>query len=134
MFRHHQESLSAQRPSRNADVSEYSEQSAAETSGFHDSLLGFGSILKQLAADKGLANYDQTDPIQTLLKETVNANKDFLKSIDEDVYAIPGLGSTLGPSKLSTGICVIRIVLILVIQLSMRSSVSLTRFWMPWKT
>lgn len=90
-------SLSAQRPSRGADTSEFSAQSAQETTGFHDSLLGFGDLLKQLAADKGLANYNRDDALETLLKNVVNANKDLLKSIDEDVYAIPGLGPTLGP-------------------------------------
>lgn len=105
---YHQESLSGQRPSQQADISEYSEQTSAEASGFHDSLFGFGGILKQLAADKGLANYNQDDALETLLKNTVNANKDFLSSVDKYAYELPAVGSTLGPSKSNPSEPVIR--------------------------
>ncbi|CAL1695860.1 unnamed protein product [Somion occarium] len=90
-------SLSARRPSRNEDITEFSQQSSTEVTGFQDNLSGFSGILGELAADKGLANYNENDALEILLKKTVNANKDLLKSIDEGVYQIPGLGSTLGP-------------------------------------
>lgn len=92
-------SLSARRPSRNEDITEFSQQSSTEVTGFQDNLSGFSGILGELAADKGLANYNENDALEILLKKTVNANKDLLKSIDEGVYQIPGLGSTLGPSE-----------------------------------
>ena len=60
---------------------------------------GFTSLLAQLGSDKGLANYDKTDSLETLLKNVVNANKDLLKNVTEMSYAIPGLGSTVGPSE-----------------------------------
>ena len=57
------------------------------------------SLLGNLAADKGLANYDQTDSLETMIKDIVNANKDGLTAINVMVNNIPGLGPILGPSK-----------------------------------
>lgn len=78
---------------------EFKTQSANEVTAFHSNLLGFQSVLQELGADKGLANYDRTNDLETLLKDLVNANKYLLKDIDDIVYDIPGLGSTLGPSE-----------------------------------
>lgn len=66
---------------------------------FQSSLLSFQTILANLAADKGLANYDNTDDLETLLKDLVNLVKETLKAIDIMVENIPGLGPVLGPSK-----------------------------------
>ena len=77
----------------------FKEQSAHELSLFHTNLLGFQNTLAQLGADKGLANYDRNNDLETLLKEMVNAVKYLLRDIDDAVYDIPGLGPTLGPSK-----------------------------------
>ena len=68
-------------------------------SGFHSSLLGFQSTLAELGADKGLANYDKDNDLETVLKDLVNSVKYLLSDIDDMVYDIPGLGPTLGPSK-----------------------------------
>ena len=67
--------------------------------GFHTNLLGFQTVLAQLGADKGLANYDRTDALETLLKRIVNANKDALSATDVLICNIPLLGPILGPSK-----------------------------------
>lgn len=58
-----------------------------------------GSLLAQLGADKGLANYDKNDDLETLLKDTVNANKNALSATTAIVYNIPTIGPVLGPSK-----------------------------------
>lgn len=79
----------------------YEQQGAAELSQFHTNLAGFQDVLAQLAADKGLANYDSTDDLQTLLKNLVNAVKYLLNDLDEMVYNLPAVGPTLGPSKWS---------------------------------
>ena len=65
---------------------------------FRENLNGFQDILAQLGADKGLANYDRSDQIETLLKNVVNANKYLLKDVDVMVDQLPAVGGTLGPS------------------------------------
>lgn len=71
----------------------------SEITAYQDNLLGFQTLLAQLGADKGLANYDRANDLETLLKNFVNLNKDTLKSISDLVFAIPDLGPILGPSK-----------------------------------
>jgi phage-related protein len=56
-------------------------------------------ILGDLGRDKGLANYDRNNDLETLLKKIVNVNKDTLSSVTDIAYEVPLLGSTLGPSK-----------------------------------
>ena len=58
------------------------------------------SLFSKLAADKGLANYDNSDQYETLLKDIVNANKIALSDTSDLVNADPTLGPLLGPSKL----------------------------------
>lgn len=67
---------------------------------FRENLNGFQDILAELGADKGLANYDNSDSIETLLKNVVNANKYLLKDVDAMVYELPAVGGTLGPRTL----------------------------------
>lgn len=56
-------------------------------------------LLGDLGRDKGLANYDRSNDLETLLKHIVNLNKDTLSSVTDIVYEIPILGPILGPSK-----------------------------------
>lgn len=56
-------------------------------------------ILGDLGRDKGLANYDRDNDLETLLKDIVNLNKDTLSSVTDIVYEVPLLGPILGPSK-----------------------------------
>jgi hypothetical protein len=58
-------------------------------------------LLAQLGSNKGLENYDSTNDLETLLKNTVNLNKDALNTIADIVANIPVLGPLLGPSKSS---------------------------------
>jgi hypothetical protein len=64
-------------------------------------------VLAQLGADKGLANYNREDDLETLLKNVVNANKYLLSDVDEMVYKLPAVGGTLGPRTclVSWGLC-----------------------------
>lgn len=59
-------------------------------------MLGFQTALAQ--SDKGLANYDDTNDLETLLKNTVDLNKNVLNAVDTAVYNLPILGPILGPS------------------------------------
>lgn len=63
-------------------------------------MLGFQTALAQTATgpDKGLANYDNTNDLETLLKATVQLHKDTLNALDTAVYNLPVLGPILGPS------------------------------------
>ncbi|KAA1468243.1 hypothetical protein DENSPDRAFT_877951 [Dentipellis sp. KUC8613] len=77
--------------------STYGQQCSSELQAYKTNMLGFQSVFAQLGADKGLANYDKTDDLETLLKNTVNLNKDTLKSVNEMIDAIPTIGPLLGP-------------------------------------
>ncbi|KZP31335.1 hypothetical protein FIBSPDRAFT_849827 [Athelia psychrophila] len=91
-------SLAAQSSSvPDSSTGNFHQQAAAELTGFHSNVLGLQDILSQLGADKGLANYDRTDDLETLLKNTVNLNKNALSSVDTIVYNLPIVGKTLGP-------------------------------------
>lgn len=50
-------------------------------------------------SDKGLANYDKSNALETLLKNVVNANKDTLSSVTDLSYNLPVVGPTVGPSE-----------------------------------
>ena len=79
-------------------ASTFNTQSASELQAFRLDLLGFQTILEQLGSDNGLANYDNTNALEKVLKEMVNSVKYMLTDIDQMVVALPVLGPTLGPS------------------------------------
>lgn len=65
----------------------------------HDALQGFESIFSQIGADKGLANYDQSSQLETILKSLVNAIKSLLSSLTTLTENIPGLGPAIAPGS-----------------------------------
>ncbi|KZS92977.1 hypothetical protein SISNIDRAFT_466363 [Sistotremastrum niveocremeum HHB9708] len=67
------------------------------TTSYQNAFQGFQVLLGQMQSDKGLANYDKADKIQTLLKNAINLNKNLLSTITALVYQIPTLGPILGP-------------------------------------
>jgi len=75
----------------------FQQQNSDAMSDFQGGLLEFQGLLSQLAADKGLANYDSGDKLETMLKNVVNATKNTLSATDILVYRIPVLGPILGP-------------------------------------
>lgn len=94
------DSLAVQSSSaNNDDTSDFHQQAATELTGFHTNMLGIEMVLNELGADKGLANYDRTNDLETLLKNIVNVNKDTLSYITTITYNLPIVGSTLGPSE-----------------------------------
>lgn len=95
--------------------------------------MDFQGVLAQLAADKGLANYDKDNTLETLLKNTINAVKDLLSNVDELIGGIPVLGPLLGPSEywlISLWLTdFIRVIFLLVGQLYTTSSASWMKLW-----
>jgi len=87
--------------SRSSTIGEndYDFQHACATglTGFHINLLSFQSTLSSLNANRGLANYDPNNQLETLLKNMINLNKSVLGYTTVLVYNIPVLGSILGP-------------------------------------
>ena len=67
----------------------------------HDALAGFESIFSQLGADKGLANFDQSSELESLLKSLVNSMKNLLSSMTTLTENIPGLGPAVAPGMCS---------------------------------
>lgn len=93
------ESLASQSATSKPGNKVFEQRAASAASAFHTNLLGFRSLLSQLGREKGLANYDRDDQIQTLLKNIVNTNKNFLSSVDVIVKNLPILGPVVGPSE-----------------------------------
>ena len=77
----------------------FRDDTARELRGFRDNMGRTRGLLGDLGRDKGLANYDRSNDLETLLKDIVNLNKDTLSSVTDIVYEVPILGSILGPSK-----------------------------------
>ncbi|KAJ3485561.1 hypothetical protein NLI96_g4865 [Meripilus lineatus] len=69
-----------------------SSQALAALYDFLLDLLGLKALLEQLGADRGLANYDGTNHLETLLKEIVNCIKDILTQIYQLFANIPIIG------------------------------------------
>ena len=81
------------------DDPRFREDTVRELQGFRDNMDRAQGVLGDLGRDKGLANYDRNNDLETLLKDIVNLNKDTLSSVTDIVYEIPVLGPILGPSK-----------------------------------
>ncbi|KAH9486921.1 Protein priA [Psilocybe cubensis] len=79
------------------DDYDFQKQYVTGLTSFSDNMSIFQSALAEAASDKGLANYDRQNDVETLLKKVVNANKDVLSSTTTVVYNIPGIGPVLGP-------------------------------------
>jgi hypothetical protein len=77
----------------------FRDDAARELRGFRDNMDRTQGLLGNLGRDKGLANYDRNNDLETLLKDIVNLNKDTLSSVTDIVYEIPILGPILGPSE-----------------------------------
>ncbi|KAF9652026.1 hypothetical protein BDM02DRAFT_3109796 [Thelephora ganbajun] len=75
----------------------FRDNTVRELRGFRDNMGRAQGLLGDLGRDKGLANYDRNNDLETLLKDIVNLNKDALSSVTEIVYEIPLLGPILGP-------------------------------------
>ncbi|PPQ80834.1 hypothetical protein CVT25_001959 [Psilocybe cyanescens] len=80
------------------DDYDFQKQYVTSLTGFNDNISSFQTALADAAAsDKGLANYDRQNNVETLLKKVVNANKDVLSATTTVVYNVPTIGPMLGP-------------------------------------
>ena len=93
------ENLASQSSSFN-NVPNFQQNAVTKFSSFQTSIQAFVGILSQLAADKGLANYDKNDQLETLLKDVINATKNVLSAVYILIENDPTLGPLLGPSTL----------------------------------
>lgn len=91
------ESLASQSASTNSPT--YQQDAVTQLTGFQTNLQSAVNLLSQLAADKGLANYDKNNGLETMLKNVVNMNKNVLSDATTMAYNIPDLGPVLGPSE-----------------------------------
>ncbi|EJD03943.1 uncharacterized protein FOMMEDRAFT_155063 [Fomitiporia mediterranea MF3/22] len=91
------QTMASQSASRNENDQDFHQNAAARFSSFQSNSQGFLAILSQLAADKGLANYDKNDQLETLLKDFVNASKNAVGAVYVMIKNDPTLGPILGP-------------------------------------
>jgi hypothetical protein len=94
--------LAARSSSVDDDDFDFQRDCAELLSSFSTNMGGFTTAFTTLAsgsgsAGKGLANYDKTNDLETMLKNAVNLNKQALSATDVLVYNLPGVGPTLGP-------------------------------------
>ncbi|KAF7347823.1 hypothetical protein MVEN_01539800 [Mycena venus] len=81
-----------------ADNSAFKQECASTLKAYKTNFEDFQSIFILIAGtDKGLACYDPTNDLQTILKGVVNFHKTILSCTVTIIYAIPGLGPILGP-------------------------------------
>jgi len=94
-------SYAAQSASRPEDDAVFQQRCVSELTSFHSNMRGYSTALTDLFSDnglqKGLANYDPDNNVETMMKDVVNANKDMLNAMTVLVNNIPGLGPILGP-------------------------------------
>jgi len=94
--------LAAQSASVKANDREFQKRYVAQLNSFHTNVLGQQAALSALSAEKrkpgnGLANYDSSNNVETLIKDTINVNKDTLKAVSVLVNNLPIVGPILGP-------------------------------------
>ncbi|KAF8078609.1 hypothetical protein FPV67DRAFT_65417 [Lyophyllum atratum] len=94
--------LAAQSVSVKANDSDFQKKCVTQLNSFHTNVLGQQAALDALSAEKrrpgkGLDNFDHTNDIETLIKNTVNLNKDTLTAFYVLVKKLPILGPVLGP-------------------------------------
>ncbi|KAL7285307.1 hypothetical protein ACG7TL_000402 [Trametes sanguinea] len=75
----------------------FSELAVSHFTAYKAGLLQFNTILVQLAGDKGLANFDDANGLEVMLKDMVNMTKYMLADVNTLVANIPTLGPMMGP-------------------------------------
>ncbi|KAG0708872.1 hypothetical protein DFH29DRAFT_794713 [Suillus ampliporus] len=89
--------LASNATSTSASNPAFQQQASTELSGFNTNFQGFTTVLAELGGDKGVANLDPTNNLETLLESIVNANKDVLTVTYNLVVSLPIVGPILGP-------------------------------------
>lgn len=93
-------SLSNRPASTGGNDADFQKNCLSRASAYQFNLLQLQSALPGLENDKGLANYDDTNDLETILKDTTNLNKEWLDCVYVLVDKFPFLGPLLGPSQL----------------------------------
>ncbi len=92
----------ADQSSVSGDGNGFQQNAATQAIALHSLFQNLDVLLKQSGGgDKGLANYDGSSKLETLIKDIINAFKNALTSINLMIYNIQGLGPVLGPSWFS---------------------------------
>ncbi|GLB36164.1 hypothetical protein LshimejAT787_0304520 [Lyophyllum shimeji] len=94
--------LAAQSASVKGNDHSFQKKCDTQLNSFHTNVLGQQAALAALTAEKrkpgaGLANYDGSNDIETLIKNTVNLHKSTLDAVSVLVNKLPILGPVLGP-------------------------------------
>lgn len=96
------EDMASQSASQDQNDSSYQQNAASKFSSYQQNSQGVDGILGQMATDKGLANYDKNDELETALKDYINSNKDAMAAVNNLIQNNPALASILGPSEFAT--------------------------------
>ena len=78
---------------------EFQQRASSSLTKFHSHVLAAQTTLSELAADKGLANFDNKAELEVILKDLANAIKEVLNDLTALVAEIPVLGPALAPGK-----------------------------------
>ncbi|KIY52743.1 hypothetical protein FISHEDRAFT_69557 [Fistulina hepatica ATCC 64428] len=89
--------LASQSSSASAEDKAFQQQCQDALTDYSLGLGGIQAVLQQLGAGKGEEYEDRTNDLETLLKNTVNMNKDILNDTTKIVTNIPVLGPLLAP-------------------------------------
>ncbi|KAG5652099.1 hypothetical protein H0H81_006319 [Sphagnurus paluster] len=82
---------------------EFEAKCVTQLNSFRTNILGQQAALSAIEADKrrpggkGLENYDRTNDIETMIKETVNLTKNTLSAVSVLVNNVPIIGPIVGP-------------------------------------
>lgn len=100
------ERLAARSASVDDNDTAFQRDCVAALTGFNTNMDNFKTALVDVTSasgpsDKGLANYDNTNDLETLLKEAINLHKDVLKATYQLIKALPIVGPILAPSRSS---------------------------------
>ena len=84
--------------SRQKSKSNFEQKCASALTDFHTNSRGFANTLHNLGADKGREHYDESDPIERLIKDDIDLHKDVLGYVNELCRRNPSVCLYLGPS------------------------------------
>ncbi|KDR80125.1 hypothetical protein GALMADRAFT_265308 [Galerina marginata CBS 339.88] len=92
-----------------SDDYDFQQDYVSSLSDFNTNVQGYEEAYAQAKSDKGLANYDKQNDLETLAKQIVDAHKVMLDSTARAVDNIPGLGPALAPIVYETKCIIIAI-------------------------
>ncbi|KAF8922544.1 hypothetical protein CPB85DRAFT_1555886 [Mucidula mucida] len=94
----HLQYLASQARSAQENDADFQQECLSTLLGYQGVLSDCKNALAPLGADRGLANYDNNNDMETALKNIINVSKDVLSSISEMTDCSPLVGPLLGPT------------------------------------